>query len=310
MRLPIGMVVPSVRFIIDGQGRGRSMLIHGTGWQFTYMNALAQDGAHGPARPAVKSAVRTLRIMELFATSARPLALGEVAAALAIPKSSAHMLVGTLLAEGYLEETAPNRYALPEALERGWVGGATAALVRAAAPEMDRLLEQFQETVVLGVPTPALDVHIVAHRTSPLAVRYDVSRDPAIPGWCTAMGHAILSHLPEDEVGAYLDRTNRIAATARTVTDKAAILARLGAARARGHALNIDERFEGASGAAVAILDPHGRPRAALNIVTVTPRFRRRQRAIVAGLKAAARAIESTLHGRDAGPRAAAGRES
>lgn len=253
----------------------------------------------------VKSAVRTLRLMELFATSERPLGLGEVATALAIPKSSAHMLIATLLAEGYLAQPEPNRYALPDELEGGWIGGATGALVRAAAPEMDRLLDMFQETVVLGVPTPALDVHIVAHRQSPLALRYDVSRDPAIPGWCTAMGHALLSHMPEDEVMAYLKRTPRTALTARTVTEVSTIVDILRRSRTRGYALNIDERFEGASGAAVAILDPATRPRAALNVVTLTPRFRRRQRAIVDALKHAARAIEAALFGGDASAAAA-----
>lgn len=256
---------------------------------------------------SVKSAVRTLRLMELFATSERSLTLAEVSAALAIPKSSAHMLIATLVAEGYLAQPEPNRYALPDELEGGWIGGATGALVRAAAPEMDRLLDAFQETVVLGIPTPALDVHIVAHRQSPLAVRYDVSRDPAIPGWCTAMGHALLSHMPEDEVTAYLARTPRAPFTSRTVTDAGSILEVLRRSRARGYALNIDERFEGASGAAVAVLDPEGRPRGAINVVTLTPRFRRRQREIVDALKLATRRVGATLFGGDA-PRAAAER--
>jgi len=250
----------------------------------------------------VKSAIRTLRLMELFAAAERPLTLSEVAASLAIPKSSAHMLIGTLLAEGYLDEGPRGGYVLPARLAGGWAGGPVGALVRAAAPEMDRLRDAFQETVVLGVPTPALDVRIVAHRISPLAIRYDVSRDPSIPGWATAMGHAILSRLPEPEVRAYLERCERQPLTARTLTAVDDILAAVARARDRGHALNVDERIEGASGAAAPVLDVAGRPRAALNVVTLTPRFRRRQREIVQALAQSAAAIGAAAFGAPSAP--------
>ncbi|MEM6678618.1 MAG: IclR family transcriptional regulator [Pseudomonadota bacterium] len=243
----------------------------------------------------VKSAVRALRLMELYASAGRALTVTEAAEALALPKSSAHMLVTTLMQEGYLEPAGRDGYVLPSRLAEGWIGGQTGALIRAAAPEMDRLLETFQETVVLGVPTPALDLRIVDHRVSPLAIRYDVSRDPVLPGWGTAMGHAILSCLPEDEVSAYLARTERRPFTSRTMTDAEGILARLAHDRLRGHSENIDERIEGASGAAAPIRDAEGRPRAALNVVTLTPRYRRRRREIANALKAAARNVEAAL---------------
>jgi DNA-binding IclR family transcriptional regulator len=68
--------------------------------------------------------------------------------------------------------------------------------------------------------------------------------------------------------------------------------------RLRGHSLNIDERIEGASGAAAPVVDPEGRPRAAINVVTLTPRFLRRQGEITNALKKAARAVETTLSAR------------
>jgi DNA-binding IclR family transcriptional regulator len=244
---------------------------------------------------SVKSAVRTLRILELFAASDRPLTLKDVTSALGLPKSSAHMLIATLLAEGYLAEADGGGITLGIAGGGGWVGGVAGAILRAAGPEMDRLLARFQESVVLGMLTPGLDVRLVASRQSPLAVRYDVSRDPVLAGWCTAMGHAMLACLPEEAVRAYLDRTPRVPLTARTVTDADGIIAKLRGWRAAGHALNIAERFDGASGAAVAIRDHDGRPHAAINLVTLTPRFRSRQTEIVAALAQAARTIETTV---------------
>ncbi len=247
----------------------------------------------------VKSADRVLDILELFASTDRALALRDVARILGFPKSSAHMLLGTLMARGYLVRSPDDLFRLAPALnDGGWVGGIAGQIFRAAQTQLDRLVRDQEESVVLGAPTAGLDVRLLSHRVSPQAVRYDVTNMPVIPGWCTAMGHAILSRLPEDRVRTYLDTADRSEATPQTVTDTNAIVERLTQHRARGHALNIDERFEGASGAAVPICDPDGHPHAALNCVTMTPRFLRKQDALVAALKAAAAEIEKEVFGK------------
>jgi DNA-binding IclR family transcriptional regulator len=247
----------------------------------------------------VKSASRVLDILELFASSERPLALRDVAAILGLPKSSAHMLLGTLERRGYLVRAASGGYALPRAPAEpgGWVGGVAGQIFRAAQPVLERLRGQIRETVVLGMPTPGLDIRIVSHRVSPQAIRYDISDVPVIPGYCTAMGHVILANLPDEQVRAYLEATELQPLTRMTLTDPQAIFARLRQSKARGYALNIDERFEGAGGAAVAIRDLAGRPHAAINIVTVTPRFRARQHEIVAALTEAGRELEAAVFG-------------
>lgn len=252
---------------------------------------------------SVKSADRVLDILELFASTDRALALRDVARILVLPKSSAHMLLGTLMVRGYLVRTSEDLFRLAPAMDQGgWVGGVAGQIFRAAQPHLDRLVLEQQESVVLGAPTPGLDVRLLSHRISPHAIRYDVTSMPVIPGWCTAMGNAILSRLPEDQVRSYLEAADRQQVTPQTVTEVDTILQRLAQQRARGHALNIDERFEGASGAAVPICDPDGQPYAALNCVTVTPRFLRKQAAIVTALKAAADEIEAEVFGDTAKP--------
>lgn len=250
----------------------------------------------------VKSARRVLEILELFASTDRPLALRDVAAILALPKSSAHMLIGTLEQRGYLVRAEGGRFILRTTMRdaEGWIGGPSGRIFRAAHSVLDSLVELLEETVVLGAPTDGLDIRILSHRPSPQAIRYDVSQTPVIPGYCSAMGHAVLSRLPEDEVRAYLEQTDRPQLTPMTITEPDAILARLRQDREQGFALNIDERFEGASGAAVAICAPDGRPHAALNIVTVTPRFHRRKDEIISALLAAARGLEISVFGTQA----------
>lgn len=256
----------------------------------------------------VKSARRVLDMVELFASSERALALRDVVRILGLPKSSAHMLLSTLEQRGYIIRDAGERFLLaPSLREGGWVGGVLGQIYRAAQPWLDRLLETQQESVVLAAPTAELDVRILSSRVSPQAIRYDVSQMPVLPGYCTAMGHIVMAHLPEDVVRRHLEQADRVAMTDKTLTDVDAILARLVQCRARGYATNIDERFEGAGGAAVAICDPQGKPYAALNIVTVTPRFRRNQKSIIAALTESARGIEAEVFGDDVLPERLAG---
>jgi DNA-binding IclR family transcriptional regulator len=51
---------------------------------------------------SVKSALRTLQILEAFAEAARPMSLGEVARAIDAPRSSVLALLATMVERGYL----------------------------------------------------------------------------------------------------------------------------------------------------------------------------------------------------------------
>lgn len=237
----------------------------------------------------VKSAERTLDILELFALRQEPLALRDIAGQLGIPKSSALMLLRTLEGRGYLVREG-DRYRLDPVGQdgglgvNGWVGGHTMRLIRVAEPIMRDLVERMEETAVLGAPAPDNDVRVIANLMSPLAVRYDRSRMTVIPSYCTALGQAMLAFQPEDAVERYIERCPFTPLTDRTITDPAAFRERLLQVRQRGWAINLEERFIGAVGIAVPILAA-GIVVGALNIGTVTARYRRRQRDIVAALQ-------------------------
>jgi DNA-binding IclR family transcriptional regulator len=91
-----------------------------------------------PAPAAVKSAARSLQVLELFELLKRPASLMEIAGALGYPASSTSMLVRTLCQMGYLNrDPATQRFAptMRLALMGGWIraegadGHALAALV-------------------------------------------------------------------------------------------------------------------------------------------------------------------------------------
>ncbi len=94
-----------------------------------------------PGPSVVKSAARSLQVLELFELLKRPASLMEIASALGYPASSTSMLVRTLCQMGYLNRDPESQRFAPTmrlALMGGWIragaadGHALAALVAAA----------------------------------------------------------------------------------------------------------------------------------------------------------------------------------
>ena len=249
---------------------------------------------------AVKSAERVLDILEVFAMFRAPLALRDISGQLGIPKSSALMLLRTLEGRGYLVREG-DRYVLDpvwQSDEEGggcFIGGHTMRLIRIAEPVMRDLVDRLEETIVLGVPTLDGDVRVVANRLSPLTVRYDQSRISVIPGYCTALGQAMLAFQSSETIDAYIERCPFEPLTDRTITDPELFRERLAEIRKRGWALNQEERFLGAVGLAAPILGQGGVVLGALNIGTVPVRFRRRSTALLAALQGAVATVAEQL---------------
>ena len=110
----------------------------------------------------VKSAGRILDVLELLAGMPQGIRLNQLARTLAIPKSSASGLLGTLAMRGYVEATGQG-YRLANGYRGGgWVGGITGTLVRAGHPVMEKLVAETGESAFLGIATPSFDIRYVA----------------------------------------------------------------------------------------------------------------------------------------------------
>ncbi|MGI9409054.1 MAG: IclR family transcriptional regulator [Hyphomicrobiaceae bacterium] len=247
----------------------------------------------------VKSAGRVLDVLEFIASQDKPMYLRDITHALAIPKSSAHMLLSTLCLRGYVTGSANSGFKLAGELAAspGWVGGHLRHVTRLAQPVMARLADELQETAALGVLKPNFDVRVVAYKNSPVEVRYDMTDTAELPGYCSAMGYLLLAYSEPAAVTNYLNTVEIKSFTSKTVTCKKAIKRRLRQVAARGYSIHIDERLMGASGSAAPILAPNGRVIAALNVSTVTPRFHAKRSAIIEHLADAAERIEREVFG-------------
>ncbi len=248
---------------------------------------------------SVKSAVRVLDLLEALSRAEAPVGVSEISRSLGIPKSSAHMLLGTLEARGYVVGDAQRRFHLNPifSTQGSWIGGAGAALMRIARDPMDELARATGESSFLGVGRDENSMEYIAKVVSPQELRCDGNLGEAKHLHSTSVGLVLLAFQDPERTERFLTRGKFERLTRETLTDERELRKEIARTRERGYAIVIDTNSPGASGVAAPILDAAGRAVAALNLAAPTPRFDAMQRKFTAALLRAAQALGRQLNG-------------
>lgn len=223
----------------------------------------------------VKSAVRTLELLEFLARCDAPISLRAIVAELGYPSSSCFALIQTLRNMGYVVQDESDRYRLHEGCRDGpgWTSGEETTLIAVSRPLMEELRDSLEETVFLGLRARGGRVRVVAKVASDQAIRYDAQLSTSDPAFCTAMGRVLLAYWDARSVDRYLGRERLVRHTEKTVTDRTEIRVLLNQVRQRGYAI-CDEEFElGGSGVAAPVRGRSGEVFGALNVATPSARF-------------------------------------
>lgn len=217
-----------------------------------------QPAASDPGR-TVKSADRTLEILELLSDHGGRLTLTELQQGLGVPKSSLHGLLRTLTARGWLETDARGTsYGIGlRALRVGAAYLEGDPMVRAAGPVLDGLRKELDETVHLARLNGS-DVVYLASRESLHHLRSASRISRRLPAHATALGKALLAELEPEEVDSLLPPDPLPQLTPQTVTDHSALQAELTEIRLRGWSMERGQNTPGLG--CVAVTVPSQRP--------------------------------------------------
>ncbi|AFV77381.1 IclR family transcriptional regulator [Thermus oshimai] len=192
--------------------------------------------------------------------------LEGLARALGVPKSTAHRLARALVQAGYLRHQPRRGYALgPKLIRLGFQAHAQQELLLLARPHLEWLRDRTGETVHLGVLEGGEVVYVdklPGRRELQLASRVG-SRFPA---QSTALGKALLAHLPEEVWARHF--VPGLRRTPRTIGDLEAFREELRCTRARGYALDLEENEVGVRCVAAPIRDGQGQVVAAVSVST------------------------------------------
>ncbi|MGY1434881.1 IclR family transcriptional regulator [Streptomyces reniochalinae] len=193
----------------------------------------------------VKSAVRTVQLLEFFAGRPGMHTLAGVQEALGYPKSSLYMLLRTLVDLGWVEADATGtRYGIGvRALLVGTSYLDGDEVVAAAKPTLDRLAAQTTETIHLA-RLDGTDVVYLATRASQHHLRPFSRAGRRLPAHSTSLGKALLATHTDAEVRTLLPaRLARV--TDNTLTDPEELLEELRLVREQGYAIDREENTLG-----------------------------------------------------------------
>lgn len=189
---------------------------------------------------------RALAALAALSNTSNECSLAELCPTLGLHKSTTHRLM-MVLEQHRLVVKNPDtgRYRLGLRLyELGSRAIDGLDLRGRVRPHLDRLQERFGETVFFCILDEG-QVFYVEKVESQRSVRTACMVGSRAPAYCTAVGKAMLSELPEAEVTAIIEKSGLKGITANTITTPARLKAELRLVRSRGYAIDDEEKEEG-----------------------------------------------------------------
>jgi len=223
----------------------------------------------------VNAVEKAMRVLAAFDGRRRHLSLSEIASLAALDMSAAQRFTFTLTELDYLRKNERTRkYELsPRLLEFTSRYLESSDLVARATPFLHELALQTEEATNLTVLDGA-EVVFVHRIVSRHVLMPSFTIGSRLPAYATAPGLAMMATLPESRVDAMLAMLPPVARTRYTVTEPAAIQARLRTIRDKGYAHTREEYFLGDISVAVAIAGADGTAAGAINIAVAKDRWR------------------------------------
>ena len=222
--------------------------------------------------PLVKSATRALDVLELLAEQPQPMAHGELARALGMPKSSLTELLTVLEQRGYVALEA-ERYRLGSSLLA--LAGTLLRrtdVARIAQPILAALMMRTGESAALVLRRGA-EVVVVCKENCDQPILYSLQLGQRGPLNASAGGKALLAFQPAEEQEAYLASGALRRVTPHSITDPDALRAELAAIAAGDVAWSREEMVPGIIAMGMPVFDATGKPCAGLSVGVPTVRF-------------------------------------
>jgi IclR family transcriptional regulator, acetate operon repressor len=232
----------------------------------------------------LQSVATALRVFETVARQ-QPIGLSELSRQTGVNKSTVQRCLQTLSDQGWLrseDELSPKWVITARILSLGSHVKDGVSLSQVAMPMMMRLRDTTQENVHLAVPE-VYDSVLLERLESPHPIRIFYAIGSRVPLNAAATGKAMLAYWDPEALDSFLAVGLR-RMTEATIVDARRLRQQLAEVRRRGWASTVNELDDGASAVAAPILNPHGKPIAAVSVSAPTSRMTPDKRAQYAKL--------------------------
>jgi DNA-binding IclR family transcriptional regulator len=250
---------------------------------------MAEKGTDGEGARTVG---RVLKLLELIADKRKPIRLVDIATALEMPASSAHVLAKQLVKFDYIRSDEDRRYAPSTGLVvlASKVMGGT-KLISIARPFIERLSEQTGESIYLGMRTDQGIVYVDAiEGTSGL-----VSRTPLgslRSAHASSAGRVFLAHGVNDaDLSKFLGKAPLHAFTSNTPTDRTELRRLIDDIRKVGYAVNEQALTDKVCGVSAPIFDATAKLAGTITLSAPDTRFEPKKDLLITQVTACAEEI-------------------
>lgn len=258
--------------------------------------ATRNQQAPQPGDSYVQSFARGLEVIRSFDSQAPQQTLTEVAERSGLTRAGARRILLTLQTLGYVQTDGRLYRLTPRILDLGFAYLSSMPIWNLAEPVMEQLVAQVKESCSAAV-LDATDIVYVMRVPTHKIMSITLGVGSRLPAYCTSMGRVLLADLPDDELVARLEASDRRALTRHTLTDVDALVAKVAQARRQGWCIANQELEEGLISVAVPVTNRAGRTVAALNISGQANRTSAKamQETLLPALQASARTISRLL---------------
>lgn len=231
---------------------------------------MMKRAAKRPKKPSYRVQVldRAVNMLEFIGRqSTGEAGLPELSAAMKLHKTTTHRIAHVLESRGLLRRSLDsNRYRLGLHLyDLGCQAMDHVNLRDEARPLMSRVVFEVGETAHLAL-LDRTEVLYIDRAEAQRSLTMGSKLGARNPVYCTALGKAILAHLPGVEIDQVLAACRFEARTKNTITNVLALKQELKITRERGYALDNEEIEDGIRCIAAPILNATGRAVAAMSV--------------------------------------------
>ena len=223
--------------------------------------------------PSVK---RAFEILELFMDGIRSFSVPEITVRLGLPRTTAHQLVQTLLACGYLEraDNQPHRFTLGlRVFALGSIYAAQLDIAEEGQKVAREVSKACDETVQIAI-RDGTDAVFIIRVDSSHTLRLVSAVGSRLPAHCTAVGKMLLSAVTDEELAALYNGHKRLPGmTTNSITSIKSLVGELAEVRKRGYAYDDCESNEDARCVAAPVYDRSGHICAAMSITVPVTRM-------------------------------------
>jgi IclR family transcriptional regulator, KDG regulon repressor len=215
----------------------------------------------------MKSLHKVLDIIEIMAKSGS-VGIRELSAHTGYPPPTVHRITSTLIERNYVkQDPETKRLSLSvQFLELGMNVQQQFNLTAIARPHLERLMAECKEAVNLAVQDGDYVVYLDHVRSDYSMLQLFTRPGARAPLYCTGVGKMFLSHWPQAEVDAYLDRVLLTPHTQRTIVERHTLIDDLVRIRAAGYSVDDEEMEKGVRCVAALVMDHRGVPCGAVSI--------------------------------------------